>query len=101
MSSARSYERPTSPPYFAIIVISAELGAGNPERLAFETVLDRLGVRSEDAVMVGDSLQRDVASARGAGLRSIWLNRGSLVAPEGMRADAEVRALSELPPLLS
>jgi FMN phosphatase YigB (HAD superfamily) len=51
---------------------------------------------------VGDSLESDVAGAKGAGLRSVWLNRRGLVLPEGApRPDHEIGSLQELVELLN
>jgi FMN phosphatase YigB (HAD superfamily) len=47
--------------------------------------------------MVGDSVERDIAGARRAGLRSVWLDRAGAVTREGSAiADARIRSLPEL-----
>jgi len=62
---------------FEVMVISAEVGFGKPDRRIFETALAALEVAPEDAVMVGDSLPRDVAGAQA--LEALALGRqGSL-----------------------
>lgn len=50
---------------------------GKPMPHIFRAALTRLGVRPQDAVMIGDSLVSDIQGAQGVGLRTIWL------APEG------------------
>lgn len=82
--------------HFEAIVISAELGAGKPDPRIFRAALDALGVASSDAAMVGDSLERDVAGARRAGVRSVWLDRGVTATAGPVRPDARVRSLREL-----
>jgi putative hydrolase of the HAD superfamily len=82
---------------FAAIVISSDVGAGKPEPAIFHAALDALGCSADDAVMVGDSLERDVVGARRAGLRSVWLDRGADAAPDASAAPhARIRDLSEL-----
>jgi putative hydrolase of the HAD superfamily len=50
--------------------------------------------------MIGNSLPRDVAGAKRAGMRAVWLNRQG-DPPEGEAIpDAEIRSLDELPALL-
>jgi HAD superfamily hydrolase (TIGR01509 family) len=43
-------------------VLSFELGAAKPDPRIFIEALDRLGVRAEDALMVGDSEENDGAA---------------------------------------
>jgi len=83
--------------YFATIVMSGRAGAAKPDPRVFELALDRVGVRAEDAVHVGDSIREDVDGARAAGLRGILLQR--TLQP---RAPSEcVRDLGELCGLVS
>lgn len=79
---------------FKSIVISAELGIGKPDPRIFRAALDALGVASGDAVMVGDSLERDIEGARRAGIRSVWIDRGG--AGSGVGGGARIERLAEL-----
>ena len=85
--------------YFGAIVISAELGLGKPDPRLFARALDALGVAAADATMVGDSLLRDVAGARRAGMRTVWLDR-RLWDEEGPEPGARIERLSDLPAVL-
>jgi HAD superfamily hydrolase (TIGR01549 family) len=58
-------------------------------------------VPAASIVYVGDSPSHDVTGAQAAGLRAVWLNRAGLPRPPGLRPDAEVRSLTELPKVLS
>lgn len=82
---------------FAAIVISVEVGVGKPDPRIFQAALDALDVANAEAVMVGDSLERDIAGARRAGLRSIWLDRADTAAAGPIAPDARIRSLRELP----
>jgi putative hydrolase of the HAD superfamily len=53
-------------------------GLGKPDAEPFLAAADRLGVTPEACVFVGDDLHRDIAGARGAGMRTIWVMRGSV-----------------------
>ena len=82
---------------FAAIVISGDIGIGKPDPRIFQAALDILGTTAADAVMVGDSIERDIAGARHAGLRGVWLDRAGSGTREGsVIADARIRALPEL-----
>ena len=52
--------------HFEVVLVSAELGIGKPEPRIFTRALELLGVDADRAVMVGDTLDRDVVGARGA-----------------------------------
>jgi putative hydrolase of the HAD superfamily len=83
--------------HFGAVVVSAELGIAKPDPRIFQHALRAVGAEARDSVMIGDSLSRDVAGARGAGLRSIWIDRGN-VPPrsEDPAPDARVTALSQI-----
>jgi putative hydrolase of the HAD superfamily len=83
--------------YFEVVVVSADLGVAKPDPSVFEHVLSELGARCEDAVMVGDSVSKDISGARAAGLMAIWLNRDGRPVPEGHTDLVEITTLSDLP----
>ncbi|HYK99265.1 MAG TPA: HAD family hydrolase [Candidatus Acidoferrales bacterium] len=82
-------------PYFDAVVISTEVGIGKPDPRIFARALAALDAAPGDATMVGDSLQRDIAGARSAGLRTIWLDR-RLWHEKDVRPDARIERLSDL-----
>jgi len=59
--------------YFGVIVDSARVGISKPDPRIFMQAIDALGIEPGRAVMVGDSLARDMAGARAAGMAHIWL----------------------------
>ena len=59
--------------YFGVIVDSARVGLSKPDPRIFMTAVEALGIEPGRAVMVGDSLARDMAGARAAGMAHIWL----------------------------
>ena len=85
-------------PSFEVTIISAELGVGKPDPRIFETALAALDLKPQHAVMIGDSLARDVAGAQAAGMRAIWIDRGTrenVPAPAPV-PDARVAGLTEV-----
>jgi len=83
-------------PYVDALVVSGETGISKPDPRIFHIALDRLGVRPDDAVMVGDSWTADVDGAHAAGIRAIWFNRMRLACPDPSRGVEELTALQPL-----
>ncbi len=73
-------------------ISSAEVGVAKPGREPFAAGLELAGVRAQEAVYVGDSIDTDLEGARAAGLRAVLVDRGG-GAPEGVEA---VRSLTQL-----
>lgn len=87
--------------HFEAVVVSADLGVAKPAALVFEHALSQLGVDANRAVMVGDSVSKDVDGALAAGLAAIWVNRdGRSAVPEGPNL-AEISTLSDIPRALA
>lgn len=88
-------------PLFDAIAVSGERGVGKPKPEIFHMLLSEIGVSAENAVMVGNSLERDIAGALNAKLAAaIWIQ----VPGSEERADVvphhTIRGLHEIPPLL-
>lgn len=54
-----------------MLVTSEEVGAEKPDRKMFETVLEKLDVPADEAVMIGDSAEKDILGARKVGIHGI------------------------------
>jgi putative hydrolase of the HAD superfamily len=88
-------------PYFAQVIVSCEVGVGKPDPRIFRLCLERLGVvEPGNAVMVGDSLVRDVGGARSAGIQTVWIDRRLWSEPDAPAPDALIERLSDLPAAL-
>jgi len=87
--------------YVDTVIVSGEVGVGKPNPAIFQCALRSLDVQASKAVMVGDSLTRDVDGAQRAGIRAVWLNRRA-VRPADAKVfpDAEIRELNDLPRVL-
>ena len=58
------------------VCISGAEGFRKPDRRLFAHAADRAGAPLTSGWMIGDNPQADIAGARGAGLRTVWLSRG-------------------------
>jgi FMN phosphatase YigB (HAD superfamily) len=90
--------------YFDTIVISGELGIEKPDRRIFEAALKALGVKAEDAVMIGNRVDTDIVGANRSGMVSVWFkwnNRyPALIDACEKKPDFTICSLFELPKVL-
>jgi len=83
--------------YFAFVLASATAGAAKPVARFYQTALQKAGVPTQAAVMVGDSYRADVEGARAAGMDAVLLDRNGT---SDVRDVPVIRSLEELPALL-
>jgi FMN phosphatase YigB (HAD superfamily) len=79
-------------------VSSVDVGVVKPAAAMFETILARLEVAAEAAVMVGDSAEDDVSGALACGCGAILLDRGGRAVGAPL---PRIESLAELPAALS
>jgi len=78
-------------PLLDAVVISEEAGVTKPDPRIFRMALEQLNRTSDEAVMIGDAWETDIAGARAAGIRPIWFNRFGAPSPD--RSVTEVHSL--------
>jgi putative hydrolase of the HAD superfamily len=87
--------------FFDAAVVSGEIGSGKPEPEIFHHLLGRLGVEASAALMVGNSLARDIVGGKRAGLATCWLALEGEDEPVGLtEPDFTIRSLGELPAIV-
>jgi len=80
--------------YFDRVVSSGTEGVAKPAAEIFRRAIERLNVRADEALFVGNLPTTDARGATAAGLHSVWLNR------EGMELGEdppEIMSLLEVP----
>lgn len=88
-------------PLLATIIDSNRVGVSKPDPAIFQLALDDLGCSAAQVLYVGDSFEKDVVGARGAGMRSAWLvgsQEPGCAAPD--LVDVRLRSLAELEAVL-
>jgi len=86
---------------FDVVVSSEDVGAYKPHVAMFREVCARLDVAPAQAVYVGDSPWADIAGARNAGLRAVWLNRHARPWPGDIEPpETVITSLAELASVL-
>jgi HAD superfamily hydrolase (TIGR01549 family) len=90
--------------HFAFKEMSAGIGYSKPDLRFFTYILDQVGIRPEDAVMVGDRQDNDIVPAKMLGMYALrW--KGGLFKDQEIRMpseepDGELTSLHELPELI-
>ncbi|MFA6583763.1 MAG: HAD family hydrolase [Elusimicrobiaceae bacterium] len=86
--------------YFGSVADSGVVGATKPDPKIFQAALDELGVSAQDAIMVGDSVKRDIAGAVTIGMSAalLWGDRFRHSAPPELRGNVIIlKNFTELP----
>jgi FMN hydrolase / 5-amino-6-(5-phospho-D-ribitylamino)uracil phosphatase len=71
---------------FTVSLNARQIGAAKPHRRCFEQLAQELAVEPAAIAYVGDDPQLDVAAARAAGLRTVWMNRRTRAWPPDLPA---------------
>ncbi len=85
--------------FFELVLTSAAFGRRKPDPSIFLAALAHFGTEPEQAVMIGNEYLADIVGANAVGLQTIWIIRRLSLPPtfEGVRPDATVAALTEIP----
>lgn len=78
--------------YFDVILISEREGIKKPDLQIFSRALDKLGVKPEESIFVGDHPINDIAAAKNVGMKTIWKKDKEVLRVE---ADAVIEDYAE------
>lgn len=81
---------------FEEILVAGDIGIAKPHPRIFETMLARLNVKPDEAVMLGDSQSKDIQGAQAIGMKAIWVNRTATPRREGVTYDLEITTLTNV-----
>lgn len=87
-------------PLFHAVAVSGEHDIGKPQPEIFHRLLAELGTAPAEALMIGNSLERDILGARNAGIPSVWLKVPGSEEPADVQPDHTILGLAELPALV-
>lgn len=83
------------------VVTSEEVGVEKPNPSLIRAACERLDVgRSKQIWLLGDSPERDIRMANGAGLTALWRKRGTRHLPPDVKIDATIVEFAEVERLL-
>lgn len=77
-----------------VVITSQEVGFNKPQPEIFQEALKQAGVKSSEAIYVGDQYQIDVVGANEAGMRGVLLDRGGYF--EDITDCPRIRSLTEV-----
>ena len=82
--------------YISDIIVSEEVGLAKPNPIVFNTLLQNNNINSSEAIMIGDSLEKDIQGAKNANMKSIWYNPKEKNNNTNIIPDYEIKSLLEL-----
>ncbi len=86
--------------YFDIVLASAEEGISKPDLEIFYRALNAARCLPDNAAMVGDRLDNDIAPAKKVGMKTVWIKQGlgglAKAIHKTEQADHEIENLTEL-----
>ncbi|MBQ3274788.1 MAG: HAD family hydrolase [Christensenellaceae bacterium] len=83
------------------IIVSGDVGYAKPHREIFDYAVNQLGLTGDDIWYVGDNHKVDIAGAKAAGWKTVWMNkRHHTLPPEGPEPEYTVTDEAELSELL-
>ena len=84
--------------FFEVIITKADARKQKTYPAPFKTALKRLGIKPEEAIMIGDRIARDVNTAKKLGIHTIYARYGDENPAEKGKsgADFEINNISEI-----
>jgi putative hydrolase of the HAD superfamily len=80
--------------YFELVLVSEEIGSAKPAREIFLAACERVAIKPNHCVYVGDRFDHDVLASRAIGMEAYWICRRHTPQP---RTDEVIGSLAELP----
>lgn len=81
---------------FDVVLAHEDTGEYKPSPVPFTTVLEKLGIESHEALMVGDWPERDIAGARELGIKTVFARYGDTFETNVSGADYDINDIYSL-----
>jgi putative hydrolase of the HAD superfamily len=81
---------------FDAVVTYDDTGERKPAPGPFRKVLDKLGVKPAEALMVGDWAERDVVGAKQVGMKTVFARYGDTFGTQNANADYDIDDIAKL-----
>lgn len=82
--------------YCKVLVTSEEAGHEKPHPYMFVMALEKLGLKSDEVCMIGDSFKKDIFGATNLGVAAIWINHESKIENHEDELITEVQSFKEI-----
>lgn len=89
------FEKTDTKKYFSHIFISQEMNKQKPDKAFFDEVLEKIGKKAEECLVIGDSEKSDIKGAVNAGIDSVFISF------KGQKSDLATYNVSSFDELLS
>lgn len=86
--------------YISDVIVSEEVGEFKPNPKIFNVLLERLNIASNEVIMIGDSLKKDILGAKNANIKNIWYNPEYEKNLTGILPDYEINILEKIKKIL-
>ena len=94
---ARALEKAGGASYFSYTFDKDHLGLKSSSNSYYSNAVMSTKARPEDVLVIGDSLEHDIAAAQGAGLATVWVNRRGITLTENLpKPDFQAKSLMEV-----
>ena len=81
---------------FDAVVTFNDTGERKPHPAPFKAILNKLNVKPEETLMIGDWAERDILGAKNAGMKTAFAKYGDTFNTQDHGADFELNDISEL-----
>lgn len=86
--------------YISDIIISEQVGVSKPDCKIFNILLERAKLTSNEVIMIGDSLEKDIRGAHNSNIKAIWYNPYNKKNKNDITPDYQIKDLLEIKKLL-
>jgi HAD superfamily hydrolase (TIGR02253 family) len=82
--------------YFDAVVTFDDTGVRKPDPKPFATALEKLKLKPEEAIMIGDWAERDMVGAKKVGLTTVFARYGDIQNQQNVVADHKIDDIKDL-----
>lgn len=86
--------------YFKFTIFSDETGFYKPNPIMFETALNKLKCKPQNAIHIGDLLETDIKGAQASNMLTIWINDSNSPKLKEIQPDYEIHQIYDAVPLI-
>ena len=82
--------------FFDVVVTLDDTGKLKPSDLPFKAALEKLSLKPQEILFVGDNPERDIQGAQKVGMRTALAKYGQIFPDNGIKADYELNGVEDL-----
>ena len=86
---------------FDEVIVSGETPYEKPDERIFQLMAEKLGIKTEEMLYIGDHPLNDIDGSRNAGCVPVWVKTtGTWIFPEVEKPELQVETVEEIPQLI-